>query len=631
MLSARRALLAALTLLRLRGSPPPDGAEEAVGGAACKAARVSSLGRDADPENRGDVRFWLGGEELAVETSRGVNLVVVSPKTQEVVSAQAYDTWSQPGPESGRLRSDLEALPEGQVVLMGVNDTGMMEAMREQLAEALGSVGVTHLEHTFRASYALIGSKGGPAVAEDQASDRVAEVAGRIPCSAGCSIARVVSKEGFLQDGLPAFFLGGQRLEPELAAGISIVTFDPVSEEATGARSFPADADAQAEGGLSSYVASLPSDTIALVAVSGVRLSSLRRDTVRVLTALGASEPLLGRQGHEGYALIGSKGGWAVAEGVGEPAVVEGPLPCHGPGGVPTELPRGSGDFPGSSAEESNAAWPGGWQPQTLAEWPKDDYGAPEPCWKITVLRDVAGGWPGRCADLEPVGDGGAGPEACARLCRQSARCSAWRFGPGGCRHGQGVACDAAGDWERGAASQRLQRGEVRVLKKLERLEVVGLLRLSFESGARGSHSGALSHCREWCYSSIYCQYWQFSSRGECFVEAPSINESAAHYPLIVGLGARIEGSAAESMVEGEYIQHFCPPRPLSLREAQVVINRHVHEPEWWLEERPRATPGPAAACWPAPRAGPTGRSRRRWRRGPRRLTPAVRPCRAAR
>lgn len=64
----------------------------------------------------------------------------------------------------------------------------------------------------------------------------------------------------------------------------------------------------------------------------------------------------------------------------------------------------------------------------------------------------------------------------------------------------------------------------------------------------------ASTFCRNWCYSNIDCQYWQYSKEG-CFVED---NLFRAEYPLTVPSGATYVTNNEFQL--GEYIQHYCPP-----------------------------------------------------------------------
>mmetsp|Transcript_7897 Transcript_7897/g.17432 ORF Transcript_7897/g.17432 Transcript_7897/m.17432 type:complete len:533 (+) Transcript_7897:39-1637(+) len=97
---------------------------------------------------------------------RGVNVVVLSPSTGGVVSARAYDVWGNPSVENARLATDLRAVPDGQIVLVALKDSGM-ENINMDVLDALEACGST-LESRlgFREAYALIGQKGGVALAE---------------------------------------------------------------------------------------------------------------------------------------------------------------------------------------------------------------------------------------------------------------------------------------------------------------------------------------------------------------------------------------------------------------------------------------------------------------------------------
>lgn len=129
--------------------------------------KVVSAGGDA-----GDIAdFFLDDVKVPItglSNRRGINVVVIDPRLGQVLSAKSYDIWGQAIEENKRLAADLKALPEDQIVLVALKDSGM-ENLDSNSLSALRRVGST-LENrlAFREGYVLIGSKEGEALAEKQ-------------------------------------------------------------------------------------------------------------------------------------------------------------------------------------------------------------------------------------------------------------------------------------------------------------------------------------------------------------------------------------------------------------------------------------------------------------------------------
>lgn len=219
--------------------------------------------------------------------------------------------------------------------------------------------------------------------------------------------------------------------------------------------------------------------------------------------------------------------------------------------------------WPGRDAEESNAAWPTGQQPASLVAWEMDD-DRPEPCWKVTVLHDTALGWPGQCDGLDRVTF--ASEEECEASCRRDPTCGVWQFTNfSECFHGQGFYCDDGGGRAPVAVrrAQRLLHGDIRVMKDMTGWDVFKLRNLGV--WRTGNVTDGVLHCRNYCYSQIYCQYWQYGEGG-CYVEDPRsefivMKEYEVQYPLTTNGGATQDSNFARTGVAAEYIQHICPAR----------------------------------------------------------------------
>ncbi|CAE7948221.1 Mss51 [Symbiodinium sp. KB8] len=130
-----------------------------------------------------------------------------------------------------------------------------------------------------------------------------------------------------------------------------------------------------------------------------------------------------------------------------------------------------------------------------------------------------------------------------------------------------GYDCDFRGGNQNGItvqAAQRLQHGKVHVMKSLVGIKVNKLY--NFGLYAEGSQELSISRCRDWCYSSISCEYWQYSKNDGCWVDAPSLSSKRGNdvsnvvdYPLTAA-SVTTGTPEANSMIAGEYITHYCPP-----------------------------------------------------------------------
>jgi len=215
--------------------------------------------------------------------------------------------------------------------------------------------------------------------------------------------------------------------------------------------------------------------------------------------------------------------------------------------------------WPATTQEESHKAWPTGRQPALLAAWPVKN-GKIAMCWQSKVLKDIHDGWPGQCVGLAVV----QAPtvEKCRISCVNQPRCPVWQFNPGqiqgGCWQGQGYHCNKRNGFStvQFSGGQRIQHGSVRVVKQMAGIEVHNLRLIGKLSD--GDQNADIQGCRELCHSDILCQYWQYGRDG-CQIEDPAY--STVQYPLTLEGGASTTSDYAKTVVAGEYIQHYCPPR----------------------------------------------------------------------
>lgn len=196
--------------------------------------------------------------------------------------------------------------------------------------------------------------------------------------------------------------------------------------------------------------------------------------------------------------------------------------------------------------------WPNGRQPEALESWKRDAAREPVPCWKTRVLEDLAGGWPGQCTGL--VQDPASTDDAkCQAACMKSSICSVWEFIPeSGCWIGRAPGfCLQTQPPLHVAAAQRLQHGDIRVVKDLTGYQIANLVNIG------SLNVDGPEHCQRVCYSDLACEYWLYGPQG-CWVQDPAT--SAVQYPLTLSLGgATVDSAFAASVVAGEYIQHVCP------------------------------------------------------------------------
>jgi len=128
--------------------------------------------------------FYLNNRKVDIRGQadrRGVNVMTIDPVTQQVTSRKAYDVWGDPANENTRLVADLNSLPDGRIVLVAMKDSGM-ENFDNSVLNALRSLGssLSPAQLKVREGYALIGTKGGSAIAEMQSGR--AEIEADIPC-----------------------------------------------------------------------------------------------------------------------------------------------------------------------------------------------------------------------------------------------------------------------------------------------------------------------------------------------------------------------------------------------------------------------------------------------------------------
>lgn len=241
---------------------------------------------------------------------------------------------------------------------------------------------------------------------------------------------------------------------------------------------------------------------------------------------------------------------------------------------VCSKLPAGcsevpSTDFPAQDELASKLAWPSHKVPAKLECWPKNySSGSYASCPVVTVLEDTAAGWPGKCLGLSKVIVPNS--ETCKSICEKSPSCSVWQvatndnyvdecwissFSAGEFCYTRAGANKDANPFFNPKAAQRIMHGEVRVLKKLAFVQIIGLVQ-TFDQNYFIKQEEAVEACKKACYSDLGCQWWTYSKAFGCFVE--NAKESKLPVPLTFA-NYRNDTNFAQSVVAGEYIQHYCP------------------------------------------------------------------------
>ena len=111
--------------------------------------------------------FFVDGVRVDLESGRGLSVVILDGST--VLGKHVYDTGYQ-ADGSGPLVELVNSLPTGSLVMVAAMDDAS-ENLTAEAKAALASLGATKVDLIgYRASYALIGVKGGAAIMEEVAA-----------------------------------------------------------------------------------------------------------------------------------------------------------------------------------------------------------------------------------------------------------------------------------------------------------------------------------------------------------------------------------------------------------------------------------------------------------------------------
>lgn len=158
----------------------------------------------------------------------------------------------------------------------------------------------------------------------------------------------------------------------------------------------------------------------------------------------------------------------------------------------------------------------------------------------------------------------------CQKVCEDDPTCPIWQFNDDtGCWRDMGSECtDNARPKFAPTGSERLLHGDVNVIvANLTNVEIMHLhpggsfgTKLDSETEAH-YHAVEIKHCRNWCWSDIFCKYWQYTPVSGCYVDwKPKTETTELAYPMsLEGGAARKDTNYVKEVMAGEFIQHFCP------------------------------------------------------------------------
>eukprot|EP00930_Biecheleria_cincta_P092853 TRINITY_DN8290_c0_g1_i1.p1 TRINITY_DN8290_c0_g1~~TRINITY_DN8290_c0_g1_i1.p1 ORF type:complete len:1880 (-),score=353.33 TRINITY_DN8290_c0_g1_i1:622-6261(-) len=270
---------------------------------------VTSAGFQSGP--RADI--FVNGAKLPVVSGRGINVAVLEIDGA-LRSFQVFDTSSNAS-ESQALATFLSALGVGDLVVVAVSSDAfgqLTPAARFAILE-LGAMLLDNL--SFQAAYALIGIKGGQALAEGlrNRDDGVVQINGSYTPSAEDFLLNITAlSAGFTSGSRAEIFVEGERLQVTSRRGINVAVF-----EANGVfrtfRAFDTSSNSSESEALAVFLNSLAVGDLVVAVVKSDAMANLGTVAKLALKDCGASfiDQLTFQAS---YALIGTKGGPAWAE-----------------------------------------------------------------------------------------------------------------------------------------------------------------------------------------------------------------------------------------------------------------------------------------------------------------------------
>ena len=274
--------------------------------------------------------FYIDGTQVALASGRGFSIVVLD-EDGRVSETHVFDTGYQAS-GSAPLASLLNSLPEGVGVMISVMDDASdnLTLAAKEAIKGLGALQIDDL--AYRGSYALIGVKGRSAVAEklSASGDGPVQLSGRNVWKAECAettsslsavtvgdpISLRVRSAGAADGNFVEFYVNDALIDlaPLVPArGLTVVS---LQDNGQAQEKFGFDTGYQGLGSdpLAKYLQDLPQGTMVMVASMDDATDNLTEEAKVAIESLGATE--IRNLAYRGsYALIGVKGGAAMAEG----------------------------------------------------------------------------------------------------------------------------------------------------------------------------------------------------------------------------------------------------------------------------------------------------------------------------
>jgi len=280
----------------------------------------------------------------------------------------------------------------------------------------------------------------------------------------------------------------------------------------------------------------------------------------------------------EEYCSLGSA---AMTERTADPDVISGPQWCSKVQPWCEDVP--DDNFPGDTAEASDAAWPGQISPPSLQCWPRTGgENSLAECMEEPpqVLQDMGDGF-GNCRNLTEFFPGLG--QSCADSCRRNPRCSLWQTTGKDCWQGvldTGKSCYKS--WtesnNKPINGSMMLHGHYRKLKDLSGWWVNGLVKIDVQDDNDGaSLSTAVQRCFLMCLSVLDCSVWMYSTSSAadeagCWID--SSNPGTLEYPSTTATWSNT--GSAESVVAGQYLQRQCGGMAVSSGRADTAAGYSV-------------------------------------------------------
>ncbi|CAJ1392982.1 unnamed protein product [Effrenium voratum] len=264
--------------------------------------QVTSVSRS----NGNTVEFKVDGQTLNVASARGVNTAVIN-FDGSLQSFQVFDTHAA-GSEA--LVTFVDGLSAGTIVLMGVRDEakGNMSTAAKDAIETLGADLIDTL--VYRASYALVGVKGGHALAEQTFADGDADSVAMGTWSNMETVNVTVTSTSRSAGNAVSFAVDGHNLVVQTARGMNVVVIGPggIMESFNNFDTHAAGSEA-----LVAFIEGLPTGTLVGCAArddARGNLSAAAKDAIKTCGATQIDSLVY----RGAYALVGIKNGPALAE-----------------------------------------------------------------------------------------------------------------------------------------------------------------------------------------------------------------------------------------------------------------------------------------------------------------------------